>query len=216
MGKIFLKEKSILSSDIKIVGFSIFFASLIYIGAIEFNFHSILLYFCISVTSILLLTASMDKEEIFKNEKILNSLPISKEEIVGSRYIGTILITLITTLFFAVNVIIMGVVLLGGNELFRLIDIKEIIVAISFVMLVASFNIPLYYSKYSKTRSLVFGVPSILLIGSYLNYSLNWNIGGLILLLKKPFVVAILLGVSLLLYYLSYELSKKIYISKEF
>lgn len=158
----------------------------------------------------------MNYEDLYKNEKLLNSLPISKEDVVGARYIGTILITLIITLFFAVNVIIMGVVLLGGNELFRLIDIKDIIVAISFVMLVASFNIPLYYSKYSKMRNLMFGVPSIILIASYFSHSLNWNIGGLILILKKPLVVVIILAASLFIYYFSYELSKKIYINKEF
>lgn len=216
MKTLILKEKSILDIDSIFAGLGIFFLSLIYIGLRKYDFHIILLYSCISVTSILLLISSMNYEEVFKSEILLNSLPVSKEDIVSARYISTMLITLISTLFFTTNVIIMGFVLLGGNELLRLLDIKDIFIAISFVILIVSFNIPLYYSKYSKMRNLIFGVPSIILIGSYLSRSLNWDILNFFILLKKPLIVAILLIASLLIYYFSYELSKKIYINKEF
>ena len=216
MKTLILKEKSILYIESIFAGFGIFFFSLIYIGVRKYDFNVILLYSSTTVCSVMLLVASMNYEELFKSEILLNCLPVRREDIVRARYLSTLLIAVITTLFFMVNVIIMGVVLLGGNELFRLIDIKDIFLAISFVMLVASFNIPLYYSKYSKVRNLVFGVPSTLLALSYLSYRLNWDIGGFILILKRPLVVVIILAASLLIYYLSYELSKKIYISKEF
>lgn len=212
MKTLILKEKKILLSDIILVGFSIFFASLIYIGLLEFNFHSILIYFSISATNLLLLAASMNYEKTFKSEYLLNSLPINKKDIILARYIVTIIFTIIITLFFVFNVLIMGSILLGANMMFRLIDIKDIIIAISLVLILASFTIPLYYSKFSKVINTIFLIPMGLLLGSYLNI----NIGEFIFLLKKPLGLIILLVAALLLYYFSYGLSKKIYINKEF
>ena len=212
MKTLILKEKNILSSDIKILGFSIFFASLIYIGLIEFNFQSILLYFSISTTSLLLLAASMNYEETFKSEYLINSLPINKNDIILARFIVTIIFTMIITLFFVFNVIIMGSILLGANMLLQLIDIKEIIIAISLVLILASFAIPLFYSKFSKVRNIIVLIPTILLLGM----NLNLNIRDYIVLLKNPLGLIIIFGASLLIYYFSYEISKKIYMNKEF
>lgn len=216
MKTLIMKEKDILMKDIIGIGFFIFFFSFLYIAIKRFDFNVFVLFSIIVGSSLILLLGSMNYEELFKNEKLLNSLPIKKEDIVGARYISTILIAVLTTLFFIICVIIMGVALTNLSELLKLLNIKNMLLAISIVILLASIMIPLYYSKHSKMRNLIFGIPSIILIGSYLSYGLNWNIRDFLLLLKKPLVVVVILVASLLLYYFSYELSKKIYINKEF
>jgi hypothetical protein len=211
-----LKEKSILYIESIFVAFGIFFLSLVYIGASKFGFHLIALYSSTLINSILLIRSSMNYEEVYKGEILLNCLPIRKEDIVSARYISTLLIAIITTLFFIVNVMVMGFILIGGAELLRILDLKHILLAIISVMFLASIIIPVYYSKQSSMRNYVFIIPLFIVFGRNVLGWFNWNIGGLSLLLNKPLVVVIILGVSLLIYHLSYELSKKIYINKEF
>ena len=211
-----LKEKSILYIESIFVAFGIFFLSLVYIGASKFGFHLIALYSSTLINSILLIRSSMNYEEVYKGEILLNCLPIRKEDIVSARYISTLLIAIITTVFFIVNVMVMGFILIGGAELLRILDLKHILLAIISVMFLASIIIPVYYSKQSSMRNYVFIIPLFIVFGRNVLGWFNWNIGGLSLLLNKPLVVVIILGVSLLIYHLSYELSKKIYINKEF
>lgn len=216
MKTLILKEKSILDIDSIFAGFGIFFLSLIYLGLRKYYFHIILLYSCISVTSILLLISSINYEEVFKSEILLNCLPVRKEDIVRARYMSTLLITAVTTLFFIVNVMVMGFVLISGTELLKLLNLKHILLAISAVMLLASIIIPVYYSKHSNIRNYVFIIPLFIVFGRNVLGWFKCNVEGFFLLYNKPFVVVIILTASLLIYYLSYELSKKIYINKEF
>lgn len=216
MKTLILKEKSILFIESIFAGFGIFFLSLIYIGVRKYDFNVILLYSSTLVNSIILLIASMNYEEVFKSEILLNCLPVKKEDIVRARYMTTLLIAVLTTLFFIVNVIIMGFVLISGTELLKLLNLKHILLAISAVMLLASIVIPVYYSKHSNMRNYVFIIPLFIVFGRNVLGWFNWNVEGFSLLLNKPFVVVIILTASLLIYYFSYELSEKIYINKEF
>lgn len=216
MKTLILKEKSILYLESIFAGFGIFFLSLIYIGFRKFDFNVILLYSSTLVNSIILLIASMNYEEVFKSEILLNCLPVRKEDIVSARYLSTLIIAVLTTLFFIINVMIMGFVLMSGTELLKLLNLKHIFLTISAVMLLASIVIPVYYSKHSNMRNYVFIIPLFIVFGRNLLGWFKWNVGGFSLLFNKPLVVVIILAASLLIYYLSYELSKKIYLNKEF
>lgn len=216
MKTLIMKEKDILDKEIISVGFYVFFLSFLYIMLSKSGFSAIFLLFAIIGGSLILIIASMSYEELFKNEKLLNSLPIIKEDIVIARYISTILMSVFTSLLFICFVIILGVSLKSGREFFKLLDIKNMILAISVVMLLASIITPVYYSKHSRMRYHLFSLPLILVLIRNTGEKLNWNREAFFNFFSKPIVILIVLAISLILYYLSYELSKRLYLKKEF
>lgn len=220
MKSLIIKEKDILAKEIIFIGFYIFFLSFFYIVSLESWIDLVILFSAILGSGSMLLFTSMNYDELYNSEKLFNSFPIAKKDLVLSRYISTILMTLIISLLFSFFVIILGLSLKSGLELLMMLDIKNMVLAISIVMILASIIIPIYYSKFTRMRNLIFFLPiTIMAISNISNtrerITLN-NRQAIFNFLDKPLVVIIVLGISLIIYYLSYLISKKIYMKKEY
>ncbi|MFJ7953758.1 ABC-2 transporter permease [Lysinibacillus sp. NPDC096418] len=96
---------------------------------------SVLVGFIFSIAFIMTTCSFDEKDNI---NILLNSLPYTRKEIVGSKYIGALLFTLLFVI-----VMYVGDFLLNGNNVLFLW--KEMMLIISLVMITTSFIIPFLY-----------------------------------------------------------------------
>lgn len=175
--------------------------------------------FLISVAIIMTAFASDEKSSI---NNFLNSLPYTRKEIVSSKYIGAFILTLI---------VVFGIFI--GNFIIHreIIDWKEMMLVVGFVLIFVSFAFPFSYkfkSQYLLIGSfiMVFVLPAIinfilLKIGPTLEDKMNLNekfdwFAQKLFSLQDAQLYALIASFVIILYGCSWLLSIRIYSKKVF
>jgi len=197
--KDFLIQKNTLILFIPIILMYIFLeGSLIYLG-----------YFF----SVLFIIGSYYDDEKDNNHILMNSLPYTRKEIVSSKYMTPVLVTL-----FFIAVIYLGNFIINRETIFLW---REMLLVLGLVMFTSSFLIPFSYKF--KMQHLFVGMA--ILVGLYmvliatvipnLNDRLRGAVGELLLLPDVQFYLTVTIS-AILIYGVSYLLSLRIYRKKAF
>ncbi|WP_018932987.1 ABC-2 transporter permease [Gracilibacillus lacisalsi] len=164
------------------------------------------------VFSIVIIQDVFAKDEHSSINKLLNSLPYTRQEIVTSKYIGAIIFTLLVAL----------TMIIGGMLIHKEIPTwKEIMLMVSLSMLAVSFIFPFSYkfkSQYILKAFLVLFVVYMIVITIFI-HNLNDILREFvqtILTLEDPSVFLVMILSIMVLYIFSWLLSIRIYRNKVF
>ncbi|WP_163581443.1 ABC-2 transporter permease [Gracilibacillus saliphilus] len=164
------------------------------------------------VFSVVVIQDVFAKDEHSSINKLLNSLPYTRREIVSSKYIGAIIFTLLVAL----------AMIIGGALIHREIPAwKEIMLMVSLSLLAVSFIFPFSYkfkSQYILKAFLVLFVVYLLVMSIFI-HNLNDILREFvqtILTLQDPSVFLVMILSIMVLYIFSWLLSIRIYRNKVF
>ncbi len=162
--------------------------------------------------SIVIVMNTFSIDEKASIQTLLNSLPYTRKEIVGSKYVGAVVFTLLFVCF-----IYVGDFLIHGSE--EVFIWKEILLILGIVLLAVSFMLP--FSFKFKSQYLLIGV--MVLFAFYLAlanlFAINDKIRELIaqiLTLSDIELFVYASGIVLVIYFASWLFSIRIYRKKVF
>ena len=212
-----------LKLSIKAIIFIIFYIvvfSTITLSSVDKPFISVAYVLLMIMSIILLVIYTNGLDDRNKTEVVLNSLPISRSDIVRGKYLTVILyIVIICSMLFLSSNFLKGLItkFQGGKS----ITIGNIIVAINVVLLFYSIYYPVYFKVGEDMRTfnyvlwiLLFVFPNLVKkLGNKLNEK------GLlkeILSVDLEKVNICILIISIAVFYMSLQISKKLYKQREF
>lgn len=218
--------KQLILKDIRLLGFLNFVIMGVailfgYIGvAITESFKSSLIYgFTMMVIVYLITVTTNTKEYKAKSDSLILSMPIKKSDIVKSKYIFMIIyiVGALSIIYVSSN---LSKILLG-DPLGRPLDLIQIAIITSLVIIFLSFNIPFQYYNLGKTQmfNAILYMLIILLPNIMRRYEIDLSNNSIVKwILDMDFnrFSMILLGASLVLYFISSLISKGMYERKEF
>lgn len=167
--------------------------------------------------------ATFSYDEATKANKYILTFPLTKKQIVLSKYILQIILTAVGTTIGTILSIILS--LIFHNSIENIIDIISIAFgAILGIGLVQSIQIPCFY-KYGTEKGrmymfisifiVAFGLGGVVTLGSKVieNYSINLSSVNSVLESYFPFIALLLIFIE---YFISFKISYKMYSKKEF
>lgn len=163
--------------------------------------------------------ASFSYDELSKSDRFILTLPVSKKELVFSKYVLVVLFTIIGAVIGLAVSIISMIILNQTIDVLQIINISLLeLLVISFI---ESFQIPCIYKwgpEKGRIQVFVIIVAFSLLSGgvTYLiqNSNINFELNNIINTIFKflPIIIIAMIGI---VYYISYRISYKVYLKKE-
>lgn len=167
--------------------------------------------------------ATFSYDEMAKANKYILTFPLTKKEIVLSKYILQFILTITGAILGIILSVIISLVLNKGIPSF--IDLISIALGGMFgIGLVESIQMPCFYKfgaekgriyMFIITIVVAFGAGAIVMLGEKMTNTFSINLSSINNILEVFFPI-ILLGVILIEYFISYKISYKIYSKKEF
>lgn len=167
--------------------------------------------------------ATFSYDEMAKANKYILTFPLTKKEVVLSKYVLQFLLTITGAILGSILSVIISIVL--SKDIPNFIDLISIALGGMFgIGLVESIQMPCFYKMGAEkgriymfiiTVAVAFIAGGIITLGEKVinNFSIDLNSINSILETFLPFV---LLGLVLLEYFISYKISYKVYSKKEF
>ena len=186
------------------------------ISALQINIMYILAIFMITYFSIMYSNGYDQKN---KSDIILNSLPINKKDVIRGKY----LLLLVYTIAYSLSVLIITniFILVGIGKGGQLPSIWDLIVAMNLLLLFYSIYYPVYFKSENGLATfnqlvymLIILTPAIL--GRFGKTLDGTKILNILVGMDIRKISIILLMFSIIIYYISLQISKKIYMNKEF
>lgn len=163
--------------------------------------------------------ASFSYDELSKSDRFVLTLPVSKKEVVFSKYVLVVLFTIIGAVIGLAVSIISMIILNQTIDVLQIINISLLeLLVISFI---EAFQIPCIYKwgpEKGRIQVFVIIVAFSLLSGgvTYLiqNSNINFELNNIINTIFKflPIIIIAMIGI---VYYISYRISYKVYLKKE-
>jgi nitrate reductase NapE component len=162
----------------------------------------------------------------YKNnsDMIINSLPLTRHEIVLSKYLSVVVFTLISLAMVGIVGLIFHLLPLPIS--YRLIKMTDVIITIISVLFLASISLPLYFKSWGGQWARVFNVILFMLlffapaqISEYLvnNNQQAWVQTLSFLVREQMWLVSLLsMLVILILFLISFTIAQRIYIKRDF
>ena len=181
----------------------------------------IMLGYVLAMGLSLTLAMVLEREQKVDGDMILHSIPLNKKLIVTSRYISSLLFPVAHGLIIFIYSYILEYTHMLRFTGFRMggeiqgISIYSLLTIMSVIIIFLALYLPLYYSKHGKNKSLTIIAYTILVILPALVVRFQDNIVNLdfikyINLLDKRVFVLVAFVISLVLYAISMEVSKRI------
>jgi len=158
-------------------------------------------------------------DDKYKSEVILNSFPLDRRNIVRSKYITLIIFILISSAVIVALTNVLPMILnIDGRAS---ANIHSVIIAANVLLLFYSIYYPIYFKVGEGLRTFNTILWLLLVIGPNLLVKALKTLDQRKLLeilahIDLDKINLYLLGISLIIYYLSLQISKKIYVKKEF
>ncbi len=176
------------------------------------------LFLGLSLTIVMVL----EREQKVDGDMILHSIPLDKKLIITSRYISSLLFPTVHGLILFVYSYILKYIQRFKFSSFRLggevdgISIYSLLTVLTIIIIFLAIYLPIYYSKHGKNKYLSAIAYTILVILPALVVKFNDNIVNLdfikyINLLDKRVFTLVAFIISLVLYAISMEVSKRLY-----
>ena len=160
--------------------------------------------------------ASFSYDELSKSDRFILTLPVSKKEVVFSKYILVVLFTIIGAVIGLAVSIISMIILNQTIDVLQIINIS--LLELLVISLIESFQIPCIYKwgpEKGRIQVFVIIVAFSLLSGgvTYLiqNSNINFELNNIIFKFL-PIIIIAMIGI---IYYISYRISYKVYLKKE-
>lgn len=215
-----IKKDFILSKKINIfaVIYSFFIAAM---GAYSYNYIISTLFYISGIVMIVVVFTMYANgyDDKYKSEMILNSLPIDRKNIVRSKYLILILFTIVACGI--VYLFTKSIFLLNYIEVDKSLNIQAAIIVMNIILLFYSIYYPFYFKigEGMKTFNTILWISVILspnLMKKGIEALERQGLLESILNIDIGIINIFILGFSLIIYYVSLQISKGIYIKKDF
>lgn len=158
-------------------------------------------------------------DDKYKTQVVLNSFPIDRRNIVRSKYIILIIFILISSGVIIALTNILPMLLSVGSR--AIANIHAIIFASNILLLFYSIYYPFYFKIGEGLRSFnamlwMFLMLGPALIGRLFKALDAWGLLGKLMNMDLDKINLYILGIILVIYYISLQISKKIYMKREF
>lgn len=222
MKTLIMKERKILFNINLLNIFVILFLSFPYaIFRSEGNFD-IGLILIIWVSTYMNVESSISQSNISNDDILLASMPIDRGLIVKSKYVSVLLMILNSLVIFVTIMLLTMNTFYAGSSIFEIINIGKIIVSVSIILLFLSLSLSAYYSKKGVNKKKSTSLDILIDRVPFLFFILAMWKGkdtDLINILSKfdnPIFVILIFAIALLLYFISYLISLRLYRKTEF
>lgn len=165
---------------------------------------------------------SIDKGNVSNDDILIASMPIERDLIVKSKYVSVLLMILNALVIFASIVILSIPTFYAGRSIFEILNIGKIIVTVSIVLFSLSLSLSAYYFKkgVGKKKStsldiLINSVPFLFLMLAMWK-GRDTDLINILSKFDNLIFVILIFAIALLLYFISYLISLRIYKNKEF
>ncbi|HWP95515.1 MAG TPA: ABC-2 transporter permease [Syntrophomonadaceae bacterium] len=187
------------------------------------NFGQVAYIMAAYAMSYMIIIGAVQVEHKNNTDLVLNSLPITRQEIVQGKYLSVLVFT-------AIALVIVGVVglifhLIPGPFNYRLINFYDVVVTMIAVLFLAGISLPTYFKSIGQWIQVfnvflfifIFFVP-IQVIEYTVKNSQQPFVAGLARLARwQPWFLSLSgMVVMLLLFFISYFISLRIYLNKDF
>ena len=200
------KDLLLIKSNIKLLGtILVFYILLTFENEMNISFLPAFL-------SVWLMFSTFSYDEYNKWDSYAITLPNGRKNTVRAKYLTTIILILITTF---ISILVTFLILMIQNKAIELIT--SVLISTLTITCIESFIYPFIFKfGIEKTRIILFGVLFVIgFIGGILIYQVNLNVPSLInFLAKYGRILFVILTIVIL--FLSYKISEKIYLKKEF
>lgn len=150
---------------------------------------------------------ALSYDEQTDTDKLLNSLPYKRKEIIASRYVGTII-------FMLVSFALAAVLMFMFNETF---SVNDILMASAAFLVFASITFPLFHVFQHGNISIIITIIFIISVALIsLLSELFMQFPNLLELMNDTFFISALTIRSLIIYGMSWTLSHRLYLRKDF
>ncbi len=196
--------------------FKILFILFIFYGVMAYN-DGMDISFILPFICVMIMISTFSYDEYNHWDAYTIALPNGRENSVKAKYLATIIMILVTTLI----TILLTFLLTYIKK--QPIDIEEILVTTlggifgTFLVLAVMYPI-IYKLGIEKARIVIFVIViGIAFIGGLIfNLNIDFSFIGKAFNFLEKYLVAIIIAIAVVMVYISYKISKKIYLNKEF
>ncbi|NLC04400.1 MAG: hypothetical protein GX787_08995 [Tissierellia bacterium] len=217
------KEKDILFLTNLLNIFIVLFLAIPYaIFRSEGNFD-IGFIFIIWLSTYMNLGSSIDQGNTSNDDILLRSMPIEPGLIVKSKYVSALLMILNSLVIFILVTLLTMNTFYSGQTIFEIFNIGKITVSVSVILFLLSLSLWSYYFKkgVNKKKSSSFDImitpiPFLVLLGVIWKAREDVDLINMMGKFDNPIFVIFIFVTALLLYFISYLISLRMYRKKEF
>ena len=195
--------------------FKILFILFIFYGIMAFN-DGMDISFILPFICVMIMISTFSYDEYNKWNAYTIALPNGRENSVKAKYVATLLMIAITSI---ITIMLSLIIILIKKQP---IVYEEILVttlgSILGTLLVLSTMYPIIYKfGIEKARIAIFVIViAFVFAASFLFSNIDFSFIGKTLNFLEDYIVLIIIAISILMVYISYRISKKIYLNKEF
>lgn len=167
--------------------------------------------------------SSIDQGNTANDDMLLRSMPIDRGLIVKSKYVSVLLMILNSIVIFVTIVILSMATFNSGSTIFEIINIGKITVSVSVVLFLLSLSLLSYYFKkgINKKKSssfdiLITPIPFLFLMFVIWKVRKDMDLINMMSKFDNPIFVILIFAIALLLYFISYLISLRLYKNTEF
>ena len=175
------------------------------------------------ITTYLYIESSINQGNISNDDILLRSMPIERDLVVKSKYISVLLMILRSFVIFLTILLLSMNSLYSGNTIFEVVSIWKVLVTVSILLLFLSLSLLAYYFKKGVGKKKGIGLENLINIVPFLFPMLAiWKGRGdsylenILSKFDNPIFVVFIFAIALLLYFISYLISVRMYRKKEF
>lgn len=195
--------------------FKILFILFIFYGVMTFN-DGMDISFILPFICVMIMISTFSYDEYNNWNAYTIALPNGRENSVKAKYLATLLMIAITSI---ITIMLSLIIILIKKQP---IELEEILVttlgSIFGTLLVLSIMYPIIYKfGIEKARIAIFVIViATVFAASFLFSNIDLSFIGKTLNFLEDYIVLIIIAISILMVYISYHVSKKIYLNKEF
>ncbi len=195
--------------------FKILFILFIFYGIMAFN-DGMDISFILPFICVMIMISTFSYDEYNNWNAYTIALPNGRENSVKAKYLATLLMIAITSI---ITIMLSLIIILIKKQS---IELEEILVttlgSIFGTLLVLSIMYPIIYKfGIEKARIAIFVIViAFVFATSFLFSNIDFSFIGKALNFLEDYIVLIIIAISILMVYISYRISKKIYLNKEF
>ncbi len=204
------KDMAMIKSNFKIL-----FILFIFYGVMTFN-DGMDISFILPFICVMIMISTFSYDEYNNWNAYTIALPNGRENSVKAKYLATLLMIAITSI---ITIMLSLIIILIKKQP---IELEEILVttlgSIFGTLLVLSIMYPIIYKfGIEKARIAIFVIViATVFAASFLFSNIDLSFIGKTLNFLEDYIVLIIIAISILMVYISYHVSKKIYLNKEF
>lgn len=186
--------------------FLIIFSSASFLNGNVTTFMPIFITLCFGTVAV----SSFSYDNLANSDRYILSFPVNRKDIVKARYIYVILLTIAGAILGATVSIVLQTIKTGNVNLMDCISTS--LGSIFGIMILQIVQLPIMY-KFGAEKARIIQMITVVIIMSIIGFFIKISEG--VFVIPKDYIILILGVMVILLYWLSYKISVKVYSKKE-